>query len=85
MLGPTVKMSIGGFNINRPRDGSHSTAIFGGYASSRGSNDGDEADEKYSISAASSFLTSSSNSLQMHQLIMNTKGHISKKNISRVS
>jgi hypothetical protein len=64
MLGPAVKMSIGGFCINRPHSGSQSTAIFGGYASSRGSNDGDEPDEKLSQSAASFWGTSStSNSL----------------------
>ena len=42
MLGPTVKMSIGGFPLNRPTSGSQSTAMFGGYVSSGMSNDGDE-------------------------------------------
>jgi hypothetical protein len=62
MLGPMVKMTIGGFPL---------TNLISGYNSCPGSLDGDEP-EVNSTSAASSFLNSSNTSgFHMHNLIMN--------------
>ena len=68
MLGPMVKMTIGGFPLGRPAAGSTSTAVFGdgggsGYAISRGSQDGDDPADIMSTSAASFLTSTTSNSL----------------------